>query len=92
MPPHHCSDGRAKAVLSFLDDLSLHAHGMIIRLDVTAAIVGVDLGKLGPEQQNLRRIVNPQEQGDERAGRAVGISRGAAPEVKTEGPFAETEK
>src|SRR3954462_1453327 len=47
-------------------------NGVLARLYVAPGLIGIHLGELGAEKQDLRRIINPKQQRDERAGGAIG--------------------
>src|SRR5437868_7930979 len=65
---------------------------MFGRFNVAPCPVRIDLGELGPKKQDLRRIVHPQYQGNERAGCAVSRSSTSATQIKAECPLANGEK
>src|ERR1044072_8532406 len=52
---------------------------------LAAVMAGIDLGELRPQQENLRRIVDPEQQQDEAARRAIGRTHGAAPQIDADG-------
>src|SRR6202034_1258898 len=59
---------------------------------VRAARVRECAGKLGTQEKNLRRIVHPHEQHDERAGGAVSAAERASAEIKSDQRFADREQ
>ena len=70
----------------------IDGDGVFVRHDARAEIVGVHLGELRAEEQNLRRIIDPKQEGDERTRRPVGRGGRPAAEVETERPFTECEE
>src|SRR2546423_3600885 len=50
-------------------------NGVFARFNTAAGLIRINLSELGAEEQDLRGIINPEQQRDERAGRAIGGSR-----------------
>src|SRR5690606_10296953 len=69
---------RAGALLS-VDDL-----GALARLHAATIAGGVDLGELGPKEEDLRRVVDPDQQHHQRAGRAVGGAKALPPQIEAQ--------
>ena len=67
-------------------------YGVLGRDDSRAEPVGVGLGELGAEKDDLRGIVNPHEQSHQRAGRPVGRGDAAAADVEPQQKFPEREQ
>jgi hypothetical protein len=62
------------------------------RLSLLAAMpVSIDFGELGPEQEYLDRVINPQQEDDERPGSPVTGSNRAAADVPANERFPEGE-
>ena len=52
----------------------------------------IDFGEFGPQQENLRRVVNPEQQHEQAARRAVAVSHQAAAEIERDEIFAQQEQ
>ena len=54
-----------------LDFLALDPDGVLVWFDMGAEVIRVNLGELRAEKKDLRGIINPKQERDERAGRAI---------------------
>src|SRR5512145_585417 len=61
-------------------------------LDRLAAQAGVDLRELGPEEQDERGVVDPDQEHHEGAGRAVGGADARTPEIEADEELADAEQ
>ncbi len=55
----------------YLSLRSLDFHRMLFRLDECAIGIRVNLGELCPEESDLRGVVDPQQESDQRTSRPV---------------------
>src|SRR3954464_1701962 len=79
--------------LSFaLADLGLVPFGVRRRFNVSAHEFGVLLGEFTAEKENLRRIINPEQNDNQGARRAVGRSQRTFAEIHAEPNFADHKK
>ena len=72
--------------------LGRHRLGVRGGLDPRAVAVGVDLGELRPEEEDLRRVVNPDQEHHERARRPVGRAEAAPAQVQADEALADQEQ
>src|SRR5205085_11005365 len=72
-----------------LGPLSRRAYRFVL---FAAVAIGEDLSELRAEQENLDRIIDPQQQNDEAAGGAVARRDGAAAEVPADQALANGEQ
>src|SRR6266446_8100840 len=84
------SSGGWRALRFMLGQALLATHrvtdetGIATRVNPGAEATGVDFGKLGAEEKNCRRIINPHENQDQRAGGAKARGDAARPEIQTD--------
>ena len=69
--------------------LAGQGYRVFLGLDTGADAAGIDLSKFRAQEDNLGRVVDPQQQQDDRPRRAKGRSRVAALKVEAQGVFAD---
>src|SRR6266850_8183218 len=60
--------------------------------ELRAVMIGVHFGELGAEEKDLRRVVDPGQQHEKRAGRAVCRREAAAAQVQSDCKLAQREE
>src|SRR4028118_1905114 len=65
---------------------------VLVGHDVAAAAARPDLGQLGAEEQDLRRVVGPEQDDHQRAGRAVDRGHAAVAQVEADQELADGEQ
>src|SRR5439155_1472968 len=59
---------------------------------VAAKLLGIGAGELGAEQESQRRIVDPQQNDDQRTGRPISLGDIAAADIEADQRFADREQ